>query len=65
MGSDEYAAGEMSVADLRKHIAAAIAAAADDGRLTFITSRGRRVAVIGPLSPCLRPSPTSSKTCTR
>jgi len=44
----------MSVADLRKHIAAAT----DYGRFTFITSRGRRVAVIGPLS--LVPSvPTS------
>jgi hypothetical protein len=50
MGSDEYAAVEMSVADLRKNIAAAIAAATDYGRFTFITSRGRRVAVIGPLS---------------
>lgn len=49
-GPGEYAAIEMSVADLRKHIAAAIDAAANDGRVTIVTHRGRRVAVVGPLS---------------
>jgi hypothetical protein len=67
MGSDEYAAVELSVADLRKNIAAAIAAATDDGRLTFITA-----AVAGSPSsarsawfrPRLGRWPTSSRSCT-
>lgn len=44
---DEHAATEMSVRDLRRNMAAALAAAAD-GRAVYITSRGRRVAVLGP-----------------
>lgn len=50
MGSDEHSAVEMSIADLRRNMAAAISGATDHDRITFITSRGRRVAVIGPLS---------------
>lgn len=58
MGADEYAAIEMSVTDLRRHLAAAIRAARDHGRMTLITSRGQGVAVISPLS--LVPNPVSS-----
>jgi prevent-host-death family protein len=41
---------EMSIADARAHMADVINAAAVRGRTTYLTSRGRRVAAVVPLS---------------
>jgi hypothetical protein len=49
---------EMSVADVRKHIASIIDAAIERGQVTYIVRRGKRAAVIGPLS--LIPAPATS-----
>jgi prevent-host-death family protein len=42
--------GELSIADLRKHIADVLNDVSARGRIVYITSRGRRVAAIVPLT---------------
>lgn len=41
---------EMSTADARRNFAEVVNAAAARGRITYITSRGRRVAAVVPLA---------------
>ncbi|MFF4013881.1 type II toxin-antitoxin system prevent-host-death family antitoxin [Streptomyces sp. NPDC001843] len=41
---------EVSVADARRHLADVLNAASARGRITYITSRGRRVAAVVPLT---------------
>ncbi|MFE0206959.1 type II toxin-antitoxin system prevent-host-death family antitoxin [Streptomyces sp. NPDC058985] len=41
---------EMSAADTRRHLAEVLNAASARGRITYITSRGRRVAAVVPLA---------------
>jgi prevent-host-death family protein len=41
---------ELSVAETRKHLADVLNEASARGRITYITSRGRRVAAIVPLA---------------
>jgi prevent-host-death family protein len=43
-------ATEMSTANARAHLADVINAAATQGRITYLTSRGRRIAAVVPLS---------------
>lgn len=41
---------EMSTANARAHLADVINAAAAHGRITYLTSRGRRIAAVVPLA---------------
>lgn len=41
---------EMSVADVRASLADVLNDASAHGRITYVTSRGRPIALIGPLS---------------
>jgi prevent-host-death family protein len=45
-GSEETAVAEMSVRELRADLAEVINAAGTRGQVTFVTSRGRRVAAV-------------------
>lgn len=49
MGGREHTETEMSIADARANLAEAINAAATRQRITYLTNRNRRVALIGPL----------------
>ena len=61
---DEYDSCERSIREVREHFADVINDAIQ-GRITYITSRGRRVAAIAPLSVITRKPSASCEAANR